>query len=140
MKSKKCKHQGCNNPVWSGGLCKNHIPKKSIPKTKIHIASREGIELFDKAVATEMMHTFFMKIWNKKAHKSEISGKKLYGEPSSAYFHHILPKSKYWEAAFDEENIILMTMDEHNSVENDMYMYALINKRRHILIKKYNLI
>ena len=45
-------------------------------------------------------------------------------------FHHILPKSKYPEASLDEENIILLTWEEHDQVEMDMYRYEDINNRR----------
>jgi hypothetical protein len=57
----------------------------------------------------------------------------------STYFHHILPKEKYPEACLDEENIILLTLEEHSNVENDMYRYEEVNKRREQLKIKYNL-
>lgn len=56
------------------------------------------------------------------------------------FFHHILPKKKYPEAKLDEENIIIMSMDEHENVEIDMYKYEEINKRREQLKTKYNII
>ena len=87
-----------------------------------------------------LMHEFFMFIWRKRRHVSEVSGKRLGKEPLSTYFHHILPKSKYEQAAFDPENIILLTPDEHNNVENDMYKYEEINERRETLLRKYDLI
>ena len=82
---------------------------------------------------------FFMDCWNKKPHRSEISGVYLGSEPMSTYFHHILPKSKYPEACFDEENIILLSFIEHQQVESDMYRYEEVNKRREQLKIKYNL-
>jgi hypothetical protein len=81
----------------------------------------------------------FLDIWKKKPHKSEVSGIYLGKEPMSTYFHHILPKEKYPEACLDEENIILLTLEEHSNLENDMYRYEEVNKRREQLIKKYNL-
>jgi 5-methylcytosine-specific restriction endonuclease McrA len=86
------------------------------------------------------MRDFFLSIWKKRKHQSEISGDKLYeinGLPSSAYFHHILPKEHYPEAKYDEENIILLSMEEHANVHSDMYRYEEINKRRERLLKKY---
>lgn len=141
MKASKCKK--CNNPAWSGGLCKNHIPRKAMVSLVDKIrpyARSQNYKNFDKKEKTRLMHTFFMEIWDKRPHKSEIDGERLFGEPSSAYFHHILPKNKYEEAAFDEENIILMTIDQHNNVENDMYKFEEVNKRRKVLLTKYNLI
>jgi hypothetical protein len=111
--------------------CFQHKPRKkllSFPKL-LPIESNKAIE----------MHLLFDDIWNKKSHKSEISGEYLGKEPSTVYFHHILPKEKYPEAKFDEENIILLTFDEHNNVENDMYKYEKINKKREQLKIKYKL-
>ena len=85
------------------------------------------------------MQNFFLAIWKKRAHYSEITGQYLGKEPLSTYFHHILPKSKYPEACLDEENIILLTLLEHEQVEMDMYRYEEVNRRREQLIKKYNL-
>ena len=86
---------------------------------------------------------FFLGIWNKRAkngkHFSEISGKRIYGEILTIYFHHILPKNKYSQAEFDEENIIILLFEEHQIVEGDMYYYEEINKRREQLKIKYNL-
>ena len=30
--TKKCKIEGCNNPVWGSGLCVNHKPRKPMVK------------------------------------------------------------------------------------------------------------
>ena len=86
------------------------------------------------------MREMFMKIWKKRLHKSEISGERLGTEPLSIFFHHILPKEKYNQAALDEENIILMTLEEHSNVENDTYRYEEVNKRREYLKEKYDLL
>jgi hypothetical protein len=39
----------------------------------------------------------------------------------------------------DEENIILMTLNEHANVEGDIYRYEEVNKRRESLKIKYNI-
>ena len=80
---------------------------------------------------------FFLSIWKKRTHHSEVSGAYLGKEPMSTYFHHILPKEKYPEACLDEENIILLTLEEHSNVENDMYKYEEVNERRNQLKLKY---
>lgn len=87
----------------------------------------------------EKMIKLFKSIWKQRAHKSEVSGKKIYGEIKSFYFHHILPSRKYPQAKYDPENIIILTADEHASVEIDKYKYEEINKRREKLKAKYNL-
>lgn len=85
------------------------------------------------------MKEFFELCWKNKPHYSEVSGKFLGNKCSSLYQHHILAKSKYPEACFDEENIVFLTADEHASVELDMYKYEYINKKRELLKIKYNL-
>jgi hypothetical protein len=85
------------------------------------------------------MREMFLRIWKTRLHKSEISGERLGTEPLSIFFHHILPKEKYQQAALDEENIILLTLDEHTNVENDIYRYEEVNKRREYLKEKYDL-
>ena len=85
------------------------------------------------------MREMFLRIWKKRLHKSEISGERLGTEPLSIFFHHILPKEKYQQAALDEENIILLTLDEHTNVENDIYRYEEVNKRRKYLKEKIQL-
>ena len=85
------------------------------------------------------MREFFLSYWKKMPHYSEISGKYLGSEAMSTYFHHILPKEKYPEASLDEENIILLTLDEHTNVESDIYKYEEVNRRREQLKQKYNL-
>ena len=111
--------------------CFNHKPRKRMVQKKN----------VDKLILEEKssMREFFLSIWKKREHRSEVSNEWLGTEPLSIFFHHILPKEKYKEAAFDEENIILLTLDEHTNVENDMYRYEEVNNRRNQLKTKYNL-
>ena len=113
--------------------CFIHKPKKAIPKTK------KILKGYKKETKTDEMREFFLSIWKKKSHFSEVSGKFLGNEPRTTFFHHILPKSKYPDIAFDEENIILLTWEEHQQVENDIYRYEEVNNRRKYLKLKYNL-
>jgi len=85
----------------------------------------------------EKRNTFFTDIWNNRPHRCEITGQKLFNPINSMYFHHILPKSKWEIAEFDEENIILLQPEIHAKVEQDMYFYKEINNRRKKLLEKY---
>jgi hypothetical protein len=135
IKRKKCQVDGCENPVWSKGVCQNHAPKTPLKKTtKIKTGGRRS------GKSHVLMKELFMHIWRKRRHVSEVSRKSLGKEPLTIYFHHILPKSKYPQAAFDPENIILLTWEEHENVEMDMYKYEEVNKRRETLLRKYDLI
>ena len=109
---------------------KTYLKRKPL-KRKFKPPDVEGIE---------KMNEFFRGIWRKRPHVSEISGEKLLNPPKTYYFHHIIPKSnsKYGRLAiYDEENIIFLTFEEHTAVEQDMYKYELINKRREKLLEKY---
>jgi hypothetical protein len=85
------------------------------------------------------MQEFFLQLWKKLPHYSQVSGKYLGSEPLTVFFHHILPKEKYPQACFDEENIILLTLEEHEQVELDMYRYDEVNTKRNYLKKKYDI-
>jgi hypothetical protein len=137
---KLCLVEGCNNPRFSNGCCKNHTIRKPLlsNSTIPYKRKTEQKPLKDLDIKLEMRN-LFLKMWNEKPHISEISGINLGSVASSAFFHHILPKSKYSKGMLDEENIIILSMDEHNNVENDMYKYEEINKRRELLKIKYNL-
>jgi hypothetical protein len=131
----KCKICGKNA---DGDLCFQHKPKMQLQQRKIKSSSPS--KKLDKSEDKRLkMKMFFMDCWKARPHRSEISGVYLGSEPMSTYFHHILPKSKYPEACFDEENIILLTLDEHTNVEADIYKYEEVNKRREQLKIKYNL-
>lgn len=117
MKSKTCKEEGCNNPVWSGGKCRNHIPpskglKKSYPK------NRQG---------GDEMRSFFLSIWNKRPHKCQNCGQHLGNEPLSYMFDHILEKSKYPDLAFEEGNICILCLECHDNKTQANYTDFLKN-------------
>lgn len=136
---KTCSIENCNNPIWSKGVCKNHMIKKSMNDGKAVRMSTISNKKTNSVQNNRhnQQREMFLNIWKKKRHYSEVSNTYLGSEPMSTYFHHILPKEKYPEACFDEENIILLTLEEHSNVENDMYRYEEVNKRRNHLLTKY---
>ena len=109
--------------------CFQHKPRKAIQSKK---------KLDGNANVNDMWN-FFLVIWKKRKHISEVSGKYLGNEPLSIYFHHILEKAKYPQYAFDPENIVLITWEEHTNLHSDMYCYEEVNQRRNQLKIKYNL-
>ena len=115
--------------------CFHHKPRKRIPTSNLTKSVKKG----DLIRQTEAMQWFFLEIWKKRKHYSELSGDYLGSEALSTYFHHILPKGKYPEAMFDEENIILLTWEEHDQVEMDPTRYEEVNKRRELLKQKYEI-
>ena len=128
----QCKTCGKN---CEGEYCFKHKPRKRIATQNLTKSVKKERVIRD----ISEMREFFLQIWKKRQHLSEISGLPLVGEPLSVYFHHILPKEKYPEASLDEENIILLTLDEHSNVENDMYKYEEVNIKREKLKQKYEI-
>lgn len=125
-----------------GEYCFLHKPRKPLISRKGFnlYDGKNNVEIYEKAMHdTVIMQTFFLQIWKKRSHYSEVSGDYLGKEPLHIFFHHILPKEKYPQAELDQENIILLTLDEHTNVENDIYRYEEINKRREQLKNKYEI-
>lgn len=132
----KCKTCGKNAEEQ---YCFRHKPKKKLPARKVKSAATTKEILDEVRKENEIMRDFFLKIWKKRLHYSQVSMDYLGKEPLSVFFHHILSKEKYPQACFDEENIVLLTIEEHDGVEKDMYKYPEINRRRELLKIKYNL-
>jgi hypothetical protein len=130
----KCKTcgKGCD-----GEYCFIHKPRKPLTSNKGFKTPTKKYE--EEMHKTVIMQTFFLQIWKKRPHKSEVSGESLGSEPLSVFFHHILSKEKHPEASLDQENIILLTLDEHTNVENNMYKYEEVNTKREQLKKKYEI-
>ena len=130
----KCKTCGKNS---DGEYCFQHKARKPLAQSRLKptLTPKKGVS--DGYIIQREM---FLNIWKKRKHNSEVSGDYLGSEPMSTYFHHILAKEKYPEACLDEENIILLTLEEHSNVENDMYRYDEVNKRRDSLKNKYSIL
>lgn len=104
---KECKIEGCNNPVWSKGLCRNHIPKTALKKI-----SKKDPEERNK------MSTFLIGIWNKRTdHVCYNCGKWLGSEPLSYIFDHILEKGNenYKHLCYNKENICYLCLTCHDN-------------------------
>jgi hypothetical protein len=127
---KTCKSCG---KTCEGEYCFRHKPRKPLPKAR---ALNKGVSL---RKSFDGMQEVFLSIWKNRRHHSEVSGAYLGKEPLTVFFHHILPKEKYPQAFEDEENIILLTPEEHDQVEMDIYRYEEVNQRRNYLKIKYNL-
>lgn len=102
------------------------------------ISEKQKKKIEERKKITARMMSVFMDVWHVRRHYSEVSGRWLGKEALSIFFHHILPKEKWPEAIFDEENIILLTFEEHQKVEQDPTYYEEINKRREQLKEKYD--
>ena len=130
----KCKTCGANA---ESEYCFRHKPRKPLPKTSSGFAKKLDKSEEEIRKISEL-RDLFLQIWKKRSHYSEVSGKWLGQEPLTVFFHHILSKEKYPGACLDEENIILLTLEEHEQVELDMYRYEEVNQQRKYLLNKYS--
>jgi hypothetical protein len=130
----KCKTCGKNSDKE---YCFQHKPRKELAQSRLKptLTPKKGVS--DGYI---IQRDFFLSIWKKRPHRSEVSDVYLGSEAMSTYFHHILAKEKYPEACLDEENIILLTLEEHSNVENNMYKYEKVNTKRLYLKEKYNIL
>jgi len=133
---KQCKIENCENPVWSKGVCKYHTKSSNL---RSKLAPRGHFPIKEEQTINPMWE-FFLGIWKQRIHKSEISGEWLGAVPLSTMFHHILTKSKYPQAKFDEDNIILLHPQEHGNVHLNENRYELINEKRKLLKIKYKIL
>ncbi len=89
-------------------------------------------QLKDNAASKKVYDDFCRKLWKKRKHVSELSGKNLpeYNEHSPRFcnlirfhMHHVKPigmeskSKKELDIVFDESKIIFVTYDEHNTIE-----------------------
>lgn len=134
----KCKTCG---KKCDGEYCFQHKPRKKMMPARVVSLSGAAKEIHNEVIDDQIRirRDFFIEIWKKRPHKSEISGTSLGSEPLHIFFHHILSKEKYPEAELDEENIILLTLWEHADVESDIYKFDEVNKRREQLKQKYEI-
>lgn len=118
-KLKQCSEcpEGKLSILWKSNpkLCKYHA--------QAHSAKKQQVE--GKA-SKQVYDDFCRKLWKKRKHVSELSGKNLpeYDSHSPRFcnlirfhMHHYFPKSKHPELMFDESNIVFLTRDEHAIVE-----------------------
>ena len=60
----------------------------------------------------------FIYIWINRKHYSEVSGEYLGEEPRAHYFSHVIGKGAYPSFKLREDNIVLMTIEEHEQWGN----------------------
>lgn len=66
------------------------------------------------------MWDFFMRIWNKRRHYCQETGKWLGREPKWTHFHHLLEKSTYPEHKYADWNIMLVHPDAHEDIHQKL--------------------
>ncbi len=112
---KTCNVDGCNNPVWSKGMCKMHIPKTPIRKVSLKKADK----ILERKENTIRLHTAMYEWWNSfgSNKKCESCGCLLPKEFSTVNVHHLLPKQKYKNVEFKSKYWSLLCFTCHNQWE-----------------------
>lgn len=110
-KKKTCSKEGCNYPIWSKGLCRQHIPKTPIKK----VSTKQIEKNKDKALKTKEQFEFFKEIWQERPHYCKSCDKYLGEEPLSLYFDHLIEKNLRPELRFIKENIYICCGDCHSA-------------------------
>ena len=106
---------------------------------KLKVKKKTDEEKLAQKEQQENDKVFYDQLWQVRGPYSEISNIYLGSETNKACIHHIVPKSVWKEGRYVTSNCILMTVDEHASVENDPTKYPEVNRRREKIKEKYNL-
>lgn len=133
MAKNKCRVCGRN---CEGIFCMNHKPRNPLKRCRIKPSLKPKTDLNDGKI--QQRNEMFISIWNKRPHRSEINNQWLGDKCLTTFFHHILEKENYKSAEFVEENIILLTPEQHDKVEQDPLYFIEINIRRDKLLQKYD--
>ena len=151
MKSKKCSIETCNNPVFSKGFCKFHVPKKKKQSLDFNTEDLEKLSLSDlKRTADYWLRQYLLKTTEKINNKLYCPiKKKWYSEDNMqvAHFidrvvmntrydldncHLISEQSNVWDAQIPKEG--------YKSLHNYDYEMWLGEEKVKILLEKSKII
>jgi hypothetical protein len=109
---------------------KSTLKKRSEKKVK---------EVLDNKKEQEMMHRFFMDIWNSMRPEQRVcyeTGDKVH-DPSTVNFHHVLYKERYPEYKFSKWNIVLVSWRAHDQTHTDDTKTPKIHALKESLLRKH---
>lgn len=141
IKSKPCTADGCKNPRFAKGFCKNHQnlrtdgkKPKGLSKTRSPKAQAK-VDLKKELYPTDM--AFYLRVWETRPHTCEGCGKHLGHKPKTYNFDHILEKGnkKYEHLRHVEDNICLLCFDCHGTKTNGILKENLRKLRQETLKK-----
>lgn len=133
---KQCNHESCSHNQFGGGYCLYHqYLRTDKPKTQIRrskpIKSSKGISTpfksksFNKQYNKEQ-NDIFKQIWNERVdeqgkRRSEFSNIEI-KEFNIKNFHHVYTKQAYPEWKLKKENIVMITIQEHNDCHSTSFV------------------
>lgn len=113
-------------------LKKGNKPLKRTPFKRVKPVKKD--EDIDRKIA---MNFLFQELWWKGDKKSELSGTSLGSRYSSAFYHHILPKETYPQYTLCRENIIQVTLEEHDAIHNNIDNFPTVKRKYLELMEKH---
>lgn len=120
-KKKICK--GCGEPkyIFSKGMCQSCTPKKSIKK----VSEKQKCVIAERKETLEGDKIFYLEIWNERKDNNghnhcESCDCRIYGEPLTIYFDHLLEKgtSKFKHLRREKRIIAIVCGDCHTLKTN----------------------
>lgn len=111
--------------------------KSTLKKSRMKVKAPDPKYLQDRQQQREEDYKFYSRLYKERGPHSEVSGTYIGAEVLSVNYHHIIAKAGWPEGRYIDENVIILTWEEHANVENSMYIYEEVNKRRELLKEKY---
>jgi len=111
-----CKKCGKQTYLYAKGLC---LQCYWLNRYYINKARNQRRHENRSVYKTEV--DMYYNVWNAREHVSFISGYPLQGPTSSMWrsqFAHVIPKSKYPQVKYDDDFVVLLTVDEHHAYDN----------------------
>lgn len=147
---KKCSFEGCTNNQFGGGFCLRHQhkrtdkPKQAQNKPYNQRSVKSSIKVPPKqksGLKHELQRSFgftnqkqmFDFVWSTREHKCQISGSNLDLVPENRRhwtMAHIIPKGLYPMFKLNPDNILLISPEAHQLVDN--FTEDLREKHKHI--------
>lgn len=141
IKTRPCTTEGCNNPRFSKGLCKNcynkqfgKAIKKQSEKGKLKAKKKKGLIQDDIS--------FYISLWNGLDYSNHVCNEckvHLGSEPLLYMFDHILEKSKYPQFRHEQLNIQLLCLSCHDCKTRGIlskHMQEVITNTRRCLLNE----
>ena len=112
-----CSECGQERPIAHQGLrlceyCNNKRRQKNWKQKEVKKRSKQGASIASQD------DKFFRAIWKKRPHRSEVSDEPLGDKFSAVFMSHVLPKGSFPKFRHLDENIVLMTFEEHRDWEH----------------------
>ncbi len=139
-----CDFKGCSFGVFAKNYCKFHQwcrPDKKIKASNKRpvrtVSNKRKSSLGERKFVIEKDRLFYASIWEERDHIDFETGKPIYGEPLSLYFHHVLEKAipSYKKYRHCTWNIVLISWQTHDQVGMDIDHVPRIKAYRDWLIK-----